>query len=552
MKPNEQSFEFKTHFLFIFLCLNFTVFAQKKYVLELHEGDIVNVQRFNDSLKVRKEIETTVNYYLNKGYLETRIDTLEQLGNTYKASLHIGDKYKWGRFAVSVDSDGSFFKKTFLNLEERAVDVQQFLEMRKKVVKEANNQGYPYATFFLSDIKSQNDSLTATINFLLGTRVFFDEILVVGDVVSKEFLQAYLNIKPKQYFSKEKINKIPYLVDKLKGVALAEAVNVQFYKNTCLIKLKLKNNPDDKIDALMGFQTNAEQKSEVIGNVNLSLNNLFQSSKKVQLNWQKPTQLNQQLNLLLDYPNVFLTSLGLQGGLDLFKRDTSYLNVGYHMRVYYRSYEQTISFNVQRQVSSLFREELKSDSLLSYKSVKSTLEYRLDKLKGNELKTQGYLFTSGLGVQQFLITDSNKVIPTTTLQFGFDGNVPLTSYLTYRQLVSGFAMLSEEVYVNQMKPIGGYNSIRGFNQNQFFTERYLVLSSAFVFHLGDRANLSTFSDYGFLLTSVGNQKLVSMGIGIDVKTNNTYLNFAYALGQSSSQKFSLALSKIHVGIATNF
>lgn len=542
----------KNFFFYFFIGVSLSVSSQNKFVLTLFEGEKENVIKLNDLTEVQKELDKVTHYYLNKGFLEVRLDSLIKQKGSSQAYFCIGNKYKWGTFSFDEKSDISFLKKTFVNLEQKNVNVERFIELREKSVTEANNKGYPYAKFYLYDLSVNNDSLKAKLNFELGTKVFFDELVVEGDVVSKGFLQAYLNIKPKQSFSKEKINKIPYLLAKLKGLRLVEAVNVQFYKNICLVKLKLKKKPDDKIDALIGFQTNSVQKSEVVGNVNLSLNNLFKSSKKIQLNWQKPTQLNQQLNLKLDYPNAFLTSVGLDGGLELFKRDTSFLNVSYQMGLYYELYEQKIGLNVERIVSSLFKDNLKSDSLRSYKSVKTTIKYELNKLTGEEMRQKGYLFISGIGVQQLLITDSIKIIPTTTLHFSFDGNLPISSYLTYRQLVSGFAILAEDVFVNQMKPVGGYNSIRGFNQNQFFTERYLAFSSSLVFHLGTKANLSTFSDYGFLLTSNGNEKLVSVGLGIDIKSDNTVLNFAYALGQSDSQKFSLVLSKIHVGIATKF
>ncbi len=552
MKSIKESFRFKILFFIFFFGLSLFVDAQKNYVLELHEGEKLNVLKLNDSLQVQQEVQEAIRYYLKKGHLEVRLDTVMKVENRYKAFLYVGQKYQWAKFVVSKESDVFFLKKTFLNLEEKKVDIPQFIELRAGLIKEANNQGYPYATFFLSEVQTKEDSLKAIINFSLGTKVVFDELLVEGDVVSGEFLQAYLGIKQNQLFSKDKINKIPYLIDKLKGVALAAPINIQFYKGICLIKLKLKKKAEDMIDALIGFQTNSEQKSEVIGNVNLSLNNLFRSSKKIELNWQKPTQLNQELDVFLDYPNFLLTNIGLDGGLELFKRDTSFLNVSYQIGVYYKSYQQTISFNVERQVSSLFNEKLKSDSLLSYKSVKSSLGYQLDKLIINDLRLKGYLFTSAVGIQQLSITDSSKIIPTTTLDVRFEGNLPLLPYLTCRQTLVGSAILADEIFVNQMKLVGGYNSIRGFNQNQFFSKRSLLFSSAFVFHLGENANLSTFSDYGFLLTANGNENLVSMGLGLDVKTNNTILNFAYALGQSGSQKFSLALSKIHVGIATKF
>ena len=419
-------------------------------------------------------------------------------------------------------------------------------------MKAANNEGYPYAKFFLTNLSTVKDSLRATIDFQLGTKVFFDALDVEENLLKKKFLAAYLNVRAGSSFSKNVIAEIPYLIDKLKGVSLDGPVNIEFYKDVCKVSLKLKKKPDDDVDALIGFQTNVQKKPEVIGGVKLSLNNLFKSSKKIDLNWQKPTELNQQLNVSLDYPNVFLSNFGVVGRLDFLKRDTSFLNVAYKGGLYYQLSKQIIGFNVTRKVSSLFNENYQSDSLASFKSINTSLTYELDKMKGDYLKLRGFKYVMSIGVEQVDFKDSSRVVPSSRFKSDFVLNVPLSSFMTIHQQIKGMALFSETILVNQMEQIGGYNSIRGFNQNQFFVERYFMGSTAFVFHVANQANISLFSDFGLLLTSYGQEEVVSGGLELILKSNNTFLKFAYALGQTSSQNFSLALSKVHVGITTNF
>jgi hemolysin activation/secretion protein len=121
--------------------------------------------------------------------------------------------------------------------------------------------------------------------------------------------------------------------------------------------------------------------------------------------------------------------------------------------------------------------------------------------------------------------------------------------------LAGGTVENKNLLLNDLFRIGGLQSIRGFNENFFFADKFLYLNFEPRFYFDTYSYFMIFADMGRLENSVqnfGKDNTFSAGMGFSLETGNGVFNFIYGLGRSNAQDFSLNLSKIHFGYTGRF
>jgi len=68
-------------------------------------------------------------------------------------------------------------------------------------------------------------------------------------------------------------------------------------------------------------------KVNISGELRLKLLSAFGRGEQFEINWKQPLPKTQDLKTSLSYPFLFSLPFGLEGGLNIYKRDTSYVDV---------------------------------------------------------------------------------------------------------------------------------------------------------------------------------------------------------------------------------
>ena len=111
-----------------------------------------------------------------------------------------------------------------------------------------------------------------------------------------------------------------------------------------------------------------------------------------------------------------------------------------------------------------------------------------------------------------------------------------------------------EITTNELFRIGGYNSLRGFNEQSLFTDfyafggveyRYLVSNQAFFDVFGQLANVRN-------STLKTTSKLYSFGLGFNFLLPIGLMTFQISNGQEFNNPFKFQDTKIHWGIISKF
>ena len=109
--------------------------------------------------------------------------------------------------------------------------------------------------------------------------------------------------------------------------------------------------------------------------------------------------------------------------------------------------------------------------------------------------------------------------------------------------------------LNDLFRLGGLRSIRGFNENYFYTNRYMYLNVEPRFYFGTYSYFLLFTDVGRVENKVGNtpgEWPFSFGGGLNLETSGGIFKFVYALGQAGNQPLGFNYSRIHFGFTGRF
>ena len=122
--------------------------------------------------------------------------------------------------------------------------------------------------------------------------------------------------------------------------------------------------------------------------------------------------------------------------------------------------------------------------------------------------------------------------------------------MEFRGLLTKDDIFSE----NELYRIGGFGSIRGFNEESITANMYGFVSMDYRFVPSEAFYIGLFSDYGFIDNKRANinTSLLSIGTGISFLTKMGIFNLSYAVGKTGETSFDFKESKIHFGILSQF
>ena len=98
-----------------------------------------------------------------------------------------------------------------------------------------------------------------------------------------------------------------------------------------VLNLYLKDKKNSQINALVGFLPNSDQSSSkkllITGEANILLRNSLGAGETIGLNWQQLQLKSPRLDLLYEHPFVFNSPVGLNFNFNMFRKDSTYLNI---------------------------------------------------------------------------------------------------------------------------------------------------------------------------------------------------------------------------------
>ena len=572
------------YIIVIFCFCSFFSQGQKKISLELininSNKELFNKinykKTFSDSLSLYKQLNKIVSFLHQKSYLTASYDSIQTSDKSVKAYLSIGNSFLWatlkkGNLSDEIIRQVDFKEKIYRN---KKFSYEEVTSLEKKIVENAENNGYPFAEIELENISISNNSIEATLHFTPGSKILFDSIGIIGNAqIKRKFLSNYLQIKKQENYDQRKINNIKPLLQKLNIANMKREPEVRFINGNAYVYLFLNEKKTTGIDGIAAIQQDPEIENRILftGEFNLNLRNILQSGKRAQLHWQKLSRGTSSLESSYTQPALLGSPLEIGALFNFLDQDSTYIMLNYRFNLKYNLLRfGTIGFFYEQRSTRLIDTSIFSNAtaLPTFSDSKTNsygINYEWNNLDNYFLPHKGTkimfeVFPGNKKINKVLRNELYEGITINTIQLQGIAQLEHHSFInqnfTLVKKLSGALIDNERLFFNDLYRIGGINSLRGFREQSFFVSKYLIETLELRFFTEETSYFMVFIDYGQYVTEVegawDRNSPLGLGGGISITTKAGIFNMVYALGKEKGQQINFNNSVVNFGLVSRF
>ena len=540
---------------------------------------------FADSLEIVGYLQSWIEDQQAAAFWEASVDSLRARERQVEATLHRGPRYTWAELRLPDDPEVQRWARRSGYRDRRfgggrRLSPEGWNGVRDSLISRAGADGYPFASVALTDIAwSADNGLAATVDVRKGPLIRIGDIRVPEDVrVRTIFLERYLGLVPGEPYSQRRIRRLPDRLAQLPYVSVNGEPTVSFRDSLAYLDLPLTRRAASRFDFVIGVLPNSNQTDRLLitGELNGELYNGFGQGERIAARFEQLKPQTQELQLGVEYPFVFGLPFGFDGDLELYRRDSSFLNLNWHLAATYlrEGNDRLSAFWEQRRTivpgvdSTRLVDGLLPDTLGVNRSFFG-LQLRRNRTDRRFSPRRGYAVdvSAAAGFRRLRnLNFSGEVADSLTrrstqyqlaaaLDFYFD---PLAGTVIYLGFRSEALVSSRPVVANEQFRIGGARLLRGFEEQELFATDYQLLTAEFRLLLGERAFLYTFLDAARRNNRSArkpNEPVdypIGFGAGVNFDTRAGIFALSLGLGHRQGDALDLGSPKVHLGYVSVF
>lgn len=531
----------------------------------------------------------------SRGFIAASVDSVHYDSTFALVSLYVGESFKWAHLNTEqvnklwLDAIGWNNRQ----YSDKPFNWQQYILLRQKLLDHLENNGYPFAKIFLDSLQMQNEgTIAASLKVDAGPLYKIDSLRLHGTSrISNEFMQRYLDLPNGSIYKREKLLNISKKISELPYVQEQQPWDLTMLGTGSIVNLYLKQKKSSEINVLVGFlpsnQQLASNKLLVTGEANINLRNALGNGEAIGINWQQLQVKSPRLHLAYQQPYIFKSAFGVNTSFDLFKKDSSFVNINMLLGVqYYVSTTKSASIFLQNQRTNL----LTIDTLLVQNSKRlpneadvssvnlgvsyevNNTNYRFNPVRGNEFFVSGSTGIRKLRKSEAIVKLKDPANPTFnygSLYDSLEGNAyqfkvrllaaryfPITRASTFKAGLQGGWFQSPTIFRNELFQIGGYKLLRGFDEESIFASQFVAGTGEYRYLVNQNSFFFAFIDAGWTNNTQPSVRkkntFIGAGLGLAFETKAGIFNISYAAGKRNDAKFDLRQSKIHLGYVNFF
>lgn len=544
-------------FIFFFPIL---FFGQQVNFLEIYKNlELFKAEKINSN-RVRELVNNILLSEIESGYFTCNVDSINLKNQKLKIYLQTGNLISLNSIKVNLPNSLSLKLRENFNSDKTYFNANDFSEKIKKWIILMNNNGFPFAEFEFEKSEIINSKINLICNLISGPLVKIDSI--INPEITKKELQLVYKFTDIRNGDLFELNKIYKISENIKNTGFIEEIRppaYEFIDNKASIYTYFKPQSKNSINGLVGIQPGENETVQFTGNVALNFQNALSYGEVLKFNWRRMFNSSQNLIAELSYPFLFNTNFEVQGGLDMIKKDSSFFNFNSKLIINYKSnsnFSNGFLFT-NNNSTNLLEDEYSSTSVNSFGFV--TNFEKLDNLfnprKGFKIKSE---IAYGWKETYAIDTVANNILKSPN----FNGNLSFSSYLsllkrtTFKIKLSGSTIQNNILYENELTRIGGYKTIRGFDEESIWVSSFVLGNFEFRYLIDEKSNVFLFSDFAWTESKTNNflmeDYFQSFGFGTNISMPNGLLTLIYGLGRKIDNPFLIRTGKIHLGFTSYF
>ncbi|MEP1095035.1 MAG: ShlB/FhaC/HecB family hemolysin secretion/activation protein [Cyclobacteriaceae bacterium] len=532
-------------FLFFFLPV-FSANSQISISL-LVDGELERKSTVADSLSLTNQVRDYNLKAISQGYYFAGVDSLIQRDDQFFIYLHKGEKREF-------------------ELEEfRRRKFQQTLRKRLRYL---SNHGYPFAMVKVDSVRMSATSLSGKLTEEKGPHIINDSSFFHSPIRTKSsYVHALLDHVPGEQFNESNYKKINERISRSTFMTFKRPADISFQNGKAKLYLDIEESEASSFEGVLGLQQQGSGGSNVVGSLDLNVQNLFRSGKELGISWESFSSESQELAVSYGHPFFLGSKLSPYFQFDLLKQDSLFLkrSTGLDLGMYVSPTVEILLGYTGSTGSLLSSEEvtLLSSDVADFSSDLYSIHLQMGRInKRMELKTD-FSWRAGIGIGSKEISENVNIASTfyDTLELKTD-ILKLDLKSLFNKRISKRQQFSQEVEIgliensqllnNERYRLGGLRSVRGFNEKSFFADRYLLSRTELRSFFEKGSFVYLFYDQLFFRNEDFQDTPSGTGLGFVLSTLSGQFNFALALGRSKDQPIDFSNMNAHFGYITNF
>jgi hypothetical protein len=522
--------------------------------------DATAYKKSHENIKsIVDEIQQLQKAFFNIGYFDATYSKLEKVSDSvYQSTFNLNTKYTSLHIRYrNTALDESLLKAFNLSYTDSTFTItpEELTPFLEAVVANFQNTGNPFAEVQLQNIIKNRETITADLGIQLTEKRRLDKIVIKGyEKFPKSYTKHYLRLTSK-IFNKEEISKRTKLIDQLPFARQIRDPEILFSKDSTTLYIYIEKVKSNFFDGFIGFNSDEETGNlKLNGYLDLKLINNLNAGEQLNILWKNDG--NGQTKFVADVriPYIFNSPIGINAGLDIFRRDSLFNIVDTKFKTFYQiNPENQVHLGIQQTESNNLLEDNSNTTIDDYKSFFTTAGYTFTRRNNNYSLFPVKIFAN---LEGQLGTRTNDAEKNQQTKFSFKGNYLWE--LNNRNFIyinnTSEALISDQYLTNEKFRLGGIQSIRGFNENSLEATLYSTINTEYRYVLSRNSYVHSIIDFTYLqddLTQT-DAKLYGFGFGLGISSKSGLLKINYAVGRTDNAPIRLSESKVHISLSTSF
>lgn len=538
----------------------------------------------NSNKQFKERVQKVEAAMAAEGYAEFTLDSFKIEGKELELWFYTGSRYFLDSVALGNVNESAVIKAglDFDQAKVRPLDRAGLETSLQACLDWYQDRGYPFARFdsLRMGFDSHGDSILARVGYSFdpGNFIQIDTVIFDGDVREKPyFMRALIGLQPGDMFDQSTLDGIPKALNNTIYFQQAKVKKVTFSEeNKATVTVGVERRKAGKFDILVGILPPRDNtaKLQFTGLADIQLvSPIFKAGEILQFRFDKLVGSSQKLHLNYMHPYLFATPVRLQMDFDLLKQDTTFLTRYFKFSGYY-AFSQTLSVKAwtRTRTSTLIsttrweNDSLARPPVLDAKDRTFGLGLLFENVDYKFNPTRGWIIRADFGLGRKRIVENPRLhdnlykdllmeLPRREAEFELWWYHRFSKRWVIALGERAYWLDQKQYFQNDLLQVGGSRSIRGFNENEFFTNFYSLSTAELRFLLERNSYLFVFGDYAYLENATATRKVVhptGFGLGMTYETKAGMVSLTYAAGRVEGQTFAPSRGRIHVGLINQF
>lgn len=572
-------------FLILIFFVTFSVtYGQKKEVCIVQNGEVALVDKKERLPRKSKHIEKLTTYfpaYIHQkqadGYLGFSIDTVTETETKFLIHIFEGERYELQSIIIGREENMLIQQAGLTSFVKNGkISLLNYPEVAHKIISHYENRGFPFTQVYLDSFNLKNNQIEGQLQIERNQFILFDSIILKGSAkLSYGYLYPYLGLRKNRPYNEKIIRKIPQRMQELSFISQIMPPGIEFIDNKAYLYLYLDKQKVNQFDGYVAIVPVDEETGKVSfsGELNLGLKNVFALGESMSLEWRSVSRFSQYLNVRANFPYLFRTPFGVDGSFLLDKTDTSYLNMNYLIGLQYsfagnnyiKTYLDYTSSNVlSKELLVISEDDFTfadyTKQLYGIELMVRKLDYIYNPRKGFSILLNGSAGKISIKKNHSVDQEMYENVDLDRIRYRLladvKGYIPVwKNFILHLNGRLGM-LFGDNNLENEIFKIGGFNSLRGFDENAILASSYIIGLAEIRYLFAKNSYVHLFYNMAWherkTASSYTKDTPYGVGAGVAFQTKAGLFNLVYALGRQYDNPMSFKTGKIHFGIVLNF